>query len=101
MGRGFSPQVFDRKTRHTNTRGRAGASPEDAALQMSRGELLRGAQMLQRCSPGSLNHLQQRNVRTGRERGGRAGLWRESVCQTSSSAYTPPPPHTHFCSSTV
>ena len=27
----------------------------------------------------------QKNVWTGREQGGRAGLWRESVCQTSSA----------------
>lgn len=31
----------------------------------------------------------QKNVRTGREQGGRAVLWREPVCQTSSSVYPP------------
>lgn len=46
------------------------------------------AEMIQYLSPWSLNYLQldgRKNVWTGREQGGRAGLWRESVCQTSSA----------------
>lgn len=51
---------------------------------------LHTAEMIQRCGPWSFKLSSagwQKNVRTGRERGRRGSLWRESVCQTSSSMY--------------